>query len=337
MSVLAKSSWTTADLDALLDSAIDLEALAQLSHQMTTQRFGRTIQIFVPMYLSNECYNRCTYCGFSLDHKYPRKTLTDAEMMLEFQTLKSRGFHHLLLLTGEAPGKVDADYIEAAVKKASSIFDSVGIEVQPFDQPTYEALIAAGADSLSLYQETYHKPTYLTHHLSGKKRNYEKRLAAVEAGAKAGFHRINLGALLGLYDWRYEANALAEHVDRMQRTYWQTQLGVSFPRIQDMVGEYDVRYQISDREFVQLICAFRLIFPDLAIILSTRESAELRDNLIKLGVTHVSAESKTNPGGYNGADSEEQFSTADHRDLASIKSVISHAGYEPVMKDWQVV
>lgn len=334
--LLSKSSWNLSDLPTLISPAMAnyIETLANQSHQLTVQRFGRTIQLFAPMYLSNECYNRCTYCGFSLDHKYPRKTLTETEIQTEYAILKKKGFQHILLLTGEAPGTVGPDYIGRAIELATNTFDSVGIEVQPFTQSTYETLVKLGADNVSLYQETYHQETYQNHHLSGRKRHYHNRLRAVEAAGAAGFYKLSVGALLGLYDWRFEALSLAQHIQYLQSRFWNIQFSVSFPRIKDMYGEYTIHHPISDSEFVQLLCSFRLLFPDLGITLSTRESSTFRDNLIPLGITTLSAESKTNPGGYSGTNSESQFDTSDTRSITQIAESIQSAGYDALYKDW---
>ncbi|MBD97782.1 2-iminoacetate synthase ThiH [bacterium] len=326
--------WSLYDMPALLDSRVDIEWLAHMSHTRTIQRFGHTMQLFAPVYLSNLCYNQCTYCGFSMEHEYPRKTLSMAEFQLELGILHRHGFRHVLLLTGEAPGSVDADYIAEAIHVAKKTFDSVGVEVQPLSQPDYEMLIQAGADSLTLYQETYHKQTYLKHHLRGKKRRQDWRLTAVESGATAGFYRINLGALLGLYDWRYEALCLGYHLTQLQQRYQAVQFGVSFPRIQGMFGEYTVEYPVSDSDLVRLIATFRLVFPDISITLSTREPAQLRDDLIPLGITTMSAASKTNPGGYSGHDTETQFDISDERSVQCIDAVLRDNGYCPVYTDW---
>tara|TARA_A100001015_G_scaffold202259_1_gene225876 strand:- start:1107 stop:2216 length:1110 start_codon:yes stop_codon:yes gene_type:complete len=334
--IISKSKFSISDLPYLLSPAAEnvIETIAQKSSQLTKQRFGKTMQLFIPMYLSNECYNTCTYCGFSKEHKYERVTLSDEQINKELTTLKEKGFQHILLLTGESPKKVGADYIKNAVKLTSKKFDSIGIEVQPLKQHEYEEIILAGADSLTLYQETYHYESYLKYHLSGIKRQYKKRLDAVEAGAKAGFFRINLGILCGLYDWRYDAIALAHHINYLQKKYWKTKFAVSFPRINEMIGEFKVGYQTNTIQLVQMICAFRLIFPDITITLSTREPAVLRDKLIHLGITQISAESNTSPGGYSTCSSEKQFEISDERSLDEIKNVLLKNNFEPVMKDW---
>jgi len=333
---LKKPTLTLADFPTLISpNALPyLEIMAQKAHTLTKQRFGNTMQLFIPMYLSNLCFNKCTYCGFSVEHKYPRVTLTPDEIMAEAKLLQQKGFQHVLLLTGEAQGVVDVNYISKAVAQVKPLFASVGIEIQPLNEAEYIIMINAGADSLTLYQETYHQGAYAQYHLAGKKKNFKHRLDAVEAGGKAGFYRINIGALLGLYDWQYEAIALAHHAQYMQKKYWKSKYSISLPRIQKMVGQFNASHLISNAQFVQLICAFRLIFPDIGITLSTRESAELRNHLIPLGITTMSAESKTEPGGYSGKEAEQQFQTSDHRSLEEIKSLLIQKGYEPVLKDW---
>lgn len=339
LATLRKTTLNSKDFNTLISPAAApfLEAMAQRAQQITHQRFGKAMQLFIPLYLSNLCYNKCTYCGFSVEHKYPRLILSDKEILAEGQLLAKKGFQHLLLLTGEAEDKVGVDYIAHAIELLNPLFPSIGIEVQPLTEDGYKKIITAGADGLTLYQETYHPESYQKHHLAGKKKHYAKRLQALEYGAKAGFHKINIGALLGLYAWRYEALALAAHLDYLKKTYWRSQYTISFPRIQEMFGEYNPAYDVRDQDLVQLICAFRLCFPDLGISLSTRESATLRDNLVGLGITQMSAESNTAPGGYSGMDSESQFDIADHRPLPLIQDMLKRKGYDPVVKNWDKV
>ena len=331
-----KHNFTLADLPALLSpqALAQLEPFAQKAKQITTQRFGNTMQLFVPIYLSNECFNTCTYCGFSFENKYTRKTLTDDEILKEGLLLKERGFQHILLLTGEAPKTVGTDYIVNAIKLLKPHFSSIGIEIQPLSEDDYKRVIQAGADNLTVYQETYHRESYKKYHTYGKKRLFSHRLESAERGARAGFYKINIGALLGLYDWRYEAIAVAHHLSYLMKHYWKTKYAVSFPRITDMYGGFKPEYTVPDSALAQLIVALRLIFPDLVITLSTRESAELRNNLLHLGITQMSAESDTAPGGYSDSGAEEQFKISDERSLEEIKALLQKNGFEPVLRDW---
>lgn len=333
---LGKRLFHPEDLLALLspNMAPHLEILAQKSHALTIQRHGRIMQLFIPLYLSNECYNTCTYCGFSIENKFPRVTLSDLQLETELTLLKEKGFDHILLLTGEAQGKVDTNYIARAIKHTSQHFSSVGIEVQPMSKDDYLICIMNGADSLTLYQETYHPDAYKSYHLRGFKKFYSKRLDAVDYACEAGIYKLNIGALLGLYDWRFEAFALAHHLQYLQKKYWKTKLAISFPRITAAEGNFISKYPITDKEYVQLICAFRLCFPDIGITLSTRENPIFRNNILKLGITTISAESNTSPGGYSGEENMEQFSTSDHRTLEEIKAELKRQNYEAMMKDW---
>lgn len=334
--VLAKSKPSLQDIPVLLSPAAEpfIEVMATRAHALTVQRFGYTMQLFAPMYISNECFNTCTYCGFSMEHKYARKTLNPSEISDEVKILKEKGFDHILVLTGESPKAVDANYIANSIDHIAPHFSSVSIEVQPLSEDEYKMLISRGVDSLTLYQETYHPQAYAKYHLFGLKKDYSNRLDASERGARAGFYKIGLGALLGLHDWRYDSIALAQHLGYMRKHYWQTKYSVSFNRINDMFGEFTPEYGVSDSNLVQLITAFRLVFPDLSITMSTREPQALRDNLIPLGITTMSAESNTAPGGYSGQEEEKQFEISDERSLDEIKALLQSKGYEPVVKDW---
>ena len=311
-----------------------LEQMAQQSHQLTRQRFGKTMKLFIPIYLSNECFNTCTYCSFSMENQFKRKTLSEQEICQEAQFVSGKGFRHILLLTGESPKKVGLDYILKAVELVRPYFDSIAIEVQPLEESDYIQLRLAGVDTVVVYQETYHRNAYERYHLFGKKKQFDYRLETADRIGKAGMYRCNIGALLGLYDWRYEAISLAYHLHYLQKKYWQTKLALSIPRIKGMIGAFKVKYPISDQHLVQFITAFRLVFPDLAISLSTRESAELRDHLLPLGITDMSAESKTDPGGYTGQRCEGQFDLSDHRSLNEIAQSLQEKNYDVVLKDW---
>ncbi|MBT6120170.1 2-iminoacetate synthase ThiH [bacterium] len=336
--LLSKEVFSLQDLPILLSPAAaeHIETIAALANTLSKKRFGNTIQIFVPMYLSNLCYNKCTYCDFSIDNKVKRIVLSDEKIVEEAKILSKKGFKHILLLTGEAEPTVGPDYISNAIKLMSPYFSSVGIEVQPLTKEGYQQVFDAGCDSITLYQETYNKDAYKKFHVSGKKKNYTKRLEAAETSASVGFHKMQIGALLGLYDWQYEAFSLAQHLNFMKKKYWKTKFGISFNRIKDISSGFKPDYPLSDRELVQLITSFRLVFPDVGISMSTREPASLRTNLIPLGITQMSAESKTSPGGYSGETELEQFSISDESSISAVIQSIKNKGYDPVFKDWDL-
>ena len=337
--VLKKERISLDDFKTLISPAAKpfLEEMAQRSHQLTKKRFGNTIQMYLPMYLSNECQNICTYCGFSMTNKIPRKTLSDAEILKEVAHIKELGYDHILLVTGEANRKVGVAYIKHAIELIKSHFSNISMEVQPMDQEEYEELIAAGLYAVLVYQETYHEATYKVHHPKGKKSNFNYRLDTPDRLGKAGIHKIGIGALFGLEDWRVDSFYTALHLKYLQKTYWQTKYSISFPRLRPHQGDVQPKVEMTDADLVQLICAYRLLDEDVELSMSTRESETFRNNIIKLGITSISAESKTNPGGYTAEpESLEQFEISDERSTAEIREMIKKQGYEPVFKDWEI-
>ena len=312
-----------------------LEQMAQLSRELTKKRFGNTIQMYSPMYLSNECQNICTYCGFSMTNKIPRRTLTDTEILKEVEYIKSKGYDHILLVTGEANKTVGVDYINNALQLIRSHFSNITIEVQPLHQDEYEKLIDSGLYSVLVYQETYHRDEYKKHHPKGRKSNFDYRLDTPDRLGKAGIHKIGLGALFGLEDWRADSFFTALHLKYLQKTYWKTKYSISFPRLRPHTGGLEPKVEMTDPDLVQLICAFRLFDEDVELSISTRESEIFRNNIVNLGITSISAESKTNPGGYAVApESLEQFEISDERSTGEITTMLKDQGLEVVWKDW---
>lgn len=333
---LAKTKHNLDDFLALISPAAEpyLEQMAQISHELTKKRFGKTIQMYAPLYLSNECQNICTYCGFSLDNKIKRKTLTDSEIKLEVDALKKLGFDHVLLVTGEANYTVNINYFLNAIDQIKNAFSNISVEVQPLSQEEYEHLHQAGVYSVLVYQETYHQEVYKKYHTKGKKSNFDFRLDTPDRIGKAGIHKIGLGVLLGLEDWRTDSFFNALHLDYLQRTYWRTKYSVSFPSLRPAEGIIEPNFIMDDKDLTQLICAYRLWNEDLEISISTRENEKFRNNSIPLGVTSMSAGSKTNPGGYVvEPQSLEQFEISDERPVHQIAQIIQDKGYEPVWKD----
>ena len=328
-----------ADFAALLSAPASqrLEDLAQKAHKITRARFGATVRLFSPLYLSNECVSTCTYCGFSASNDIHRRTLTPSEVEAEAAELHRRGFRHVLLVSGEHARIVNRDYLVDCVAAVAPMFAQVGVEVQVWDTDTYRRLAAAGADGVIVYQEAYDPATYAAVHLKGKKRNYAWRLSAPDRAAAAGMRRLGIGALLGLHpDWRSEAIALAAHGRALIRRWWRCDVQMSLPRLRPAAGGYEPADPVSDADLVQLLCALRIFLPDVGISMSTRETAALRDALVPLGVTTMSAGSHTEPGGYaSSSDAEPQFEISDARAPAEVAAALRAAGYDPVWKDWQ--
>lgn len=334
---LGNSKRDLEDFKALISPAARpyLEQMAQLSQSLTQKRFGNTMQMYAPMYLSNECQNICTYCGFSMTNKIPRRTLTDAEILKEVAFLKQKGYDHILLVTGEANKTVGVDYIKNALQLIRSHFSNITIEVQPLDKVDYELLIENGLYAVLVYQETYHRDEYKKHHPKGKKSNFDYRLDTPDRLGKAGVHKIGLGALFGLEDWRADSFFTAMHLKYLQKTYWKTKYSISFPRLRPHSGGLEPKVEMTDPDLVQLICAFRLLDEDVELSMSTRESEVFRNNIVNLGITSISAESKTNPGGYAvEPESLEQFEISDERSTEEIATMLKSQGIEVVWKDW---
>lgn len=365
--VLEKPRLTLSDFPELLSLAASasLETMSQRSQELTRQRFGKVIRFFAPLYLSNECINNCKYCGFSRDNAILRVTLNPEEVAVEARALKAQGFRHILLVAGEHPKFISTTYLAECVAVLQAEIPGISLEIGPMETEDYRPLVAAGAEGLVVYQETYDRLVYDEMHTAGPKKNFDWRLETPERAYEAGFRRLGIGALFGLSDWRVEALALAAHADYLLRHCWRAQLTLSLPRLRPHAGEFEPLTSLSDRELVQLICAFRLVFPDVGLVLSTREPATLRDNLIPLGITHMSAGSHTEPGGYTGAGKDNihrtqrgriipladgasefapqparatnatgQFDIADDRTPLEVAAMVSRLGYEPVFKDW---
>lgn len=323
---------------ALISPAAEpyLEEMAQRSHQLTQKRFGKTIQMYIPLYLSNECHNICTYCGFSMNIPILRKTLTLEEIKKEAIAIRKMGYQHILLVTGEANNSVHTPYFLEAIKILSRYFDQISMEVQPLLTSDYDTLSAQGLHSVLVYQETYRESTYRSHHPKGKKSNYRYRIETPDRIGIAGVHKIGLGVLIGLEEWRTDSLFCAMHLSYLEKKYWQTRYSISFPRLRPCAGGVELTSVMTDRQLIQLICAYRIFNPEVELSLSTREAETFRDHSIKLGITSLSAESKTNPGGYALPEEKslEQFEISDMRTTQQVVDAIKSQGYDPVWKDW---
>jgi 2-iminoacetate synthase len=364
-SCLAKPKLSLGDFADLLSPEAGelIELLGQKSHAITQQRFGKVIRFFAPLYLSNECINNCRYCGFSRDNPILRVTLTVDEVLREVKALKAQGFRNILLVAGEHPKFVSPQYLAECVRAVRHEAPSISLEVGPMETGEYRPICEAGAEGLVVYQETYDRAVYEQMHVSGPKRDFGWRLSTPERAYAAGFRRLGIGALHGLADWRWDALCVAAHAEHLLRRCWKAQLTISLPRLRPAAGEFKPLTRMTDREMAQMVCAFRLMFPDVGLVLSTRESPRLRDGLIPLGITLISAGSHTEPGGYTGAGQENvhltmrgrvvegangqsaaglgskaratgQFEISDCRTAEEMARVVQRLGYEPVWKDW---
>jgi 2-iminoacetate synthase len=313
-----------------------LEPMAQKAHRLTVQYFGRTIQLFIPLYISNFCTNECIYCGFNRRHSIERRKLSLDQIETEAKAIAATGIRHLLLLTGEARSETPMDYLEKSVRLLKKYFASVAIEMFPMQQDDYRRLKAAGVDGLTLYQEVYDQTRYARLHKAGPKTDYRFRLDAPERGARAGFRMVNIGPLLGLGEVRSELFFSGLHAGYLTDNYLQTEISISLPRLNPAEGGFVARHSIDDRQFVQFVSALRCFLPRAGITVSTRESAAFRDHLIRLGATRFSAGSCTGVGGYadRRADDTPQFEITDQRSVQQVVAAIKGQGYQPVYKDW---
>lgn len=314
----------------------ELEDLARRAHALTVMRFGRTIKLYAPIYLSNSCINSCRYCGFNGTNMIKRVALTAGEIIREADYLVARGHRHILLVAGEDPEVVTVGYLADIARRLRGRVAKLTIETQTFDETSYRVLAEAGIDGVTLYQETYHRPTYEMMHPAGPKADFSARLGGIETAGRAGMRFLGIGALLGLHDWRYETVSLVEHARTLKRHFWQSHVSISFPRIRDCASDFEMPCPVSDGDLVRMIAIIRLALPDADLVLSTRESAYLRDNLLPLGITQMSAGSVTSPGGYtSGISGGEQFHLEDARGPGDIANMLRQKGYDPVWKDWE--
>jgi 2-iminoacetate synthase len=360
---LARETTALTDFAHLISPAAGkmLEALSRRSQNITQRRFGKVMRLFAPLYLSNECINNCKYCGFSRDNSILRVTLSIDEVLREARELLAQGFRNILLVSGEHPKFVSNGYLADCVRALHEEVPAISLEVGPMETEEYRPIVEAGGEGLVVYQETYEPVAYAEMHTAGPKRNFDWRLETAERAYEAGFRRLGIGALYGLSDWRLEAISLAAHAQFLLRNCWKAQLTISLPRLRPCAGEFQPPTSLTDRDLLQLVCAFRIMFPDVGLVLSTREPARLRDGLIPLGITLMSAGSHTEPGGYTGAGKEKlhhtthgrivelgasewaaegadpratgQFDIADDRSPEEVASLIRSLGYEPVWKD----
>jgi 2-iminoacetate synthase len=349
---------------ALLEpkTSVEIEAMAHQAQVLTRRNFGRTMRLFAPLYLSNECINVCKYCGFSRDNPILRVTLALDQVEAEARHLAAQGFRNILLVAGEHPKFVSRNYLADCVRRMSTFIPSISLEVAPMETEDYIPMVEAGAEGLVVYQETYQQESYTELHIAGPKRDFLWRMACPERAYAAGFRRLGIGALFGLAPWRNEAMALAAHAEWLLKHCWKAQLTISLPRMRPAAGEFTPRYFLPDKEMVQLICALRICFPQAGLVLSTREPAAFRDGLMPLGITMMSAGSHTEPGGYTGVGKEalhrtqkgrqialteedtrdgvdalnatEQFHISDDRSPAEIAGKLRSLNMEPVWKDW---
>lgn len=338
---LAKERLDDHDFMALVSPAAApfIERMARRSRDVTERRFGKTISMFIPLYITNSCTNSCVYCGFNHHNKFKRVILTPEEIERECRAIKALGpFENLLLVTGENPRLAGTDYIERALQVCRPYFSNLTIEVMPLPAEDYARLTRSGLNGVVCFQETYHRERYKVYHPAGMKSNFEWRLDGFDRMGQAGVHKIGMGVLIGLEDWRTDVTMMARHLAYLRKTYWRTKYSVNFPRMRPSESGFQPNVVMSDRELAQVTFAFRIYDPDVDISYSTRENHAFRNNMATLGVTTMSAGSRTEPGGYaTHVDSLEQFAISDDASPDKVAADLKALGREPVWKDWDRV
>lgn len=316
-----------------------VEELARRAQKLTEQYFGRTISLYAPLYLSNFCSSECTYCGFRSKYRIKRFKLTSEDMHKEMKFVADQDIENILLLTGESYNVTPTSYLKEAVDIAKQYFTSIALEVHPMDEPDYRELFESGVDGVTVYQETYDRDRYKEVHLSGLKADYDYRYGTPERAARAGVRQISMGILLGLAsDLASDLCELYKHVRFMERAYPGAEYSVSFPRLRTIKDREFARCDVDDLTFVKVICLTRTLFPRVGINLSTREKPELRDRLLELGITRMSAGSNTSVGGYTLKTPESQdpqFDIEDSRTVGDVVKMLKARGFDPVFTDWR--
>ncbi len=332
---------TPEEFAILISPAADpfLEEMAQLSRHFTLERFGKTISMYIPMYVSNACTNKCVYCGFNHDNPFTRTTLTPDQVENECKAIKKLGpFENLLVVSGEYPSLCGVEYLEKVLHRCRPYFHNLTIEVQPMKAVDYYRLTESGLNGVVCFQETYHREAYKKYHPRGMKSHFDWRLNGFDRMGEAGVHKIGMGVLLGLEDWRADTIMMARHLRYLQKRYWRSRFSVNFPRMRPSESGYQPKVIINDRELARLTFAFRIFDHDIDISFSTREAPYYRDHIMRLGVTSMSAGSQTEPGGYaTSPEALEQFEVSDDRSPMSVAEAIRANGYEPVWKDWDAI
>ncbi|MDD3311512.1 2-iminoacetate synthase ThiH [Pseudodesulfovibrio sp.] len=331
------------DLLAMLSPAATphLETMARKASGLTLRHFGRTIHLFTPLYLSNFCTNHCVYCGFNSNNRIPRSQLTMEQVEAEARAIAATGLKNLLILTGDCRAKAGPDYLRDCVAVLRRHFPSVCIEIYAMEEAEYAALAAEGVDGMTMFQETYDEKLYPSLHPRGPKSDFRFRLDAPERACRAGMRVVNIGALLGLSDWRHDAFLTGLHAAWLMERHPEADIATSLPRMRPHVGAYQPATVVSDRDLVQVLLALRIFRPRLGITISTREAPAFRENLLPLGVTRMSAGVSTAVGGHAKSDGDGesvgQFEISDGRSVDEMCAVLRKHGYQPVFKDWEPI
>ncbi|WP_288797889.1 2-iminoacetate synthase ThiH [uncultured Megasphaera sp.] len=338
---LQKTHLQPRDFMALLSTAAlpFLEEMAQKAHAVTRRHFGNSISIFTPIYFANYCENLCIYCGFNSHNKIKRARLSDEELHRECQNIANEGFEEVLMLTGESPHLSDVKYIGNAVKIARQYFRQVGLEIYPVNTNDYKYLHECGVDYVTVFQETYNSDKYETLHLAGNKRIFPYRFYAQERAILGGMRGVGFAALLGLDDYQKDALATGIHAWLMQKKYPYAEISLSCPRLRPIINNDKINPKdVDERKLTQILCAYRLFLPFASIVVSSRENAHYRNNIVKIMATKLSAGVCVGIGGHLEKNHEEvgdeQFEISDNRSFEEIYTTIKKLGLQPVTSEY---
>ena len=337
---IRRSNRTPEDFAALLSPAALplLEDIAQMAQMETRKHFGNSILLFTPIYIANYCENYCIYCGFNRYNKIRRAILTADEIEVEMKAIAASGLQEILILTGESRKLSTVEYIGEACKIARKYFRVIGIEVYPMNSEEYAYLHECGADYVTVFQETYNPDKYETLHLAGHKRIFPYRVNAQERALMGGMRGVGFAALLGLDDFRKDAFATGMHAWLLQRKYPHAEIAFSCPRLRPIINNDRINpMDVHEAQLLQVVCAYRLLMPFASITISTRENARVRDNLIKICATKISADSKTGVGEHTDGLTKQgdgQFEIDDSRTFGEVVAAIEGNGLQPVMSDY---
>ena len=346
---LEHDTCTIEDFKALLSPAAEpfLERMAQRARLETSKHFGNTVYLFTPLYIANYCENYCVYCGFNCYNHINRMKLTPEQIEHEMKVIADSGMEEILILTGESRAQSDVQYIGEACRMARKYFRMVGLEIYPVNTDEYRYLHECGADYVTVFQETYDADKYETLHLLGHKRVWPYRFDAQERALRGGMRGVAFSALLGLSDFRKDALASALHVYFLQRKYPHAEMSLSCPRLRPIINNDKINpLDVHETQLCQILCAYRIFLPYVGITVSSRESAQFRNGIVKIAATKISAGVSTGIGDheskYSGKESDsaqgdEQFEIDDNRSLETMYSDISGEGLQPVLNDYLYV
>ena len=346
---LEHTTCTIEDFKALLSPAAEpfLEQMAERARLETSKHFGNTVYLFTPLYIANYCENYCVYCGFNCYNHIKRMKLSMEQIEKEMKVITDSGMEEILILTGESRGQSNVEYIGEACKLARKYFRMVGLEIYPVNTDEYKFLHECGADYVTVFQETYDADKYEKLHLLGHKRVWPYRFDAQERALRGGMRGVAFSALLGLSDFRKDALASALHVYYLQRKYPHAEMSLSCPRLRPIINNDKINpLDVHEKQLCQVLCAYRIFLPYVGITVSSRESAEFRNGIVKIAATKVSAGVSTGIGDHeskysgketDGVQGDEQFEIDDNRSLDKMYKDIADEGLQPVLNDYLYV